>query len=223
MRQTWAWQMYIAIGVTFGIIFFLFYYFRRYQQGVFIDNYRFHNLINKKLIEHYPHLTQNDTYTVIRALKEYFHLCRLSKRRLVAMPSQVVDVAWHEFILMTRPYHSFCKKAFGRFLHHQPAEAMKSRNLAQDGLKRAWRLACAREKIDPQEPRGLPLLFSIDKKLNIENGFHYSPNCTLSKGNDYCAAAIGCASGCVGDSGNGDSGDGFFGGDSSCGGGCGGD
>lgn len=37
------------------------------------------------------------------------------------MPSQVTDDLWHEFILCTRHYDAFCRRAFGGFLHHTPA------------------------------------------------------------------------------------------------------
>ncbi len=47
-------------------------------------------------------------------------------KRMVAMPSQVVDVAWHELILHTRLYQHVCRKGLGRFLHHTPAQAMRS-------------------------------------------------------------------------------------------------
>ena len=40
------------------------------------------------------------------------------------MPSQAVDAAWHEFILMTREYQSFCDEAFGYYLHHTPEQAL---------------------------------------------------------------------------------------------------
>ena len=36
------------------------------------------------------------------------------------MPSNAVDEAWHEMILMTREYTWFCEQAFGRYLHHSP-------------------------------------------------------------------------------------------------------
>jgi hypothetical protein len=78
------------------------------------------------------------------------------------MPSQVVDDAWHEFILFTRQYQQFCERGLGRFLHHTPAEAMRSPTDAQDGIKRAWRLACQRDGIDPKAPQSLPLLFALD-------------------------------------------------------------
>ncbi|MCE7992051.1 MAG: hypothetical protein HEP71_08725 [Roseivirga sp.] len=35
-------------------------------------------------------------------------------------PSLVVDLAWHEFILCTRRYQSFCDEHFERFIHHHP-------------------------------------------------------------------------------------------------------
>jgi hypothetical protein len=77
------------------------------------------------------------------------------------MPSQVVDDAWHEFILFTRQYQQFCERGLGRFLHHTPAEAMRSPTDAQDGIKRAWRLACRRDGIDPKAPQSLPLLLRL--------------------------------------------------------------
>jgi len=156
------------------------------------------------------------------ALRDYFHLCGLAGKRMVSMPSQVVDDAWHEFILFTRAYGTFCSRAFGRFLHHTPAEAMRTPTQAQEGIRRAWRLACAKEGIGPRAPHRLPLLFAIDTLLNIEGGFNYALDCrgNKSQGSDFCGSHIGCASGCSGDFGGAGS-DGFFGGGDG-GGGCGG-
>jgi hypothetical protein len=140
-------------------------------------------------------------------------------KRFVSMPSQVVDDAWHAFILFTRGYQSFCQRAFGRFLHHTPAEAMRSQTQAQDGIRRAWRLACLREGIDPGRPERLPLLFAIDGLLGIPNGFRYDLVCQPGAANSgYCASDIGCGGGCGASSSCGGSGE------SGCGGGgCGGD
>lgn len=195
---------------------------RRRQRVAFIDSYRFHPVLKRKVLERYPHLSEAQLTLVFDALRDYFQLCNLAGRRMVSMPSQVVDVAWHEFILFTRAYQAFCGKAIGRFLHHTPSEAMKTPTLAQDGIKRAWRLACARQGISPRAPVQLPLLFAIDAQLNIADGYRYALNCqdraSPLYGSGYCAGHIGCASGCGGDSGCDGSGDG--GGD---GGGCGGD
>ena len=177
-----------------------------------IDTFRFPPSIAQKVIEKYPHLSDAEAHKVMDGLREYFHLCNLAGRRMVSMPSQAVDVAWHEFILFTRQYEVFCRKTLGRFLHHTPAEAMKSPTMAQDGIKTAWKTSCYREGIRPKSANKLPLLFAIDDQLAIPDGFRYSLNCSAPGSNPYCAGHIGCGSGCGG------------GGDSSgCGGGCGGD
>jgi hypothetical protein len=190
---------------------------RRKQGEQFIDAYPYQRFLDKRLAVKRPELTPAQRQMVFDGLKEYFHLCNLAGRSMVAMPSQVVDDAWHEFILSTRQYKRFCDQALGRFLHHTPAEAMRSPTEAQEGIKRAWRLACARDGIDPGTPSRLPLIFAIDGMLGIANGFRYQLDCMAAgnAGAGYCAGHIGCSSGCSGDSGGGD-GDGGGGG---CGGG----
>lgn len=187
----------------------------------FIDDYAFPAGIRQRVRKRYPHLSDDQLDLVLRALREYFHLCRKAGRRLLAMPSQVVDVAWHEFILFTRNYQAFCRHALGRFLHHTPTEAMPDRTAASDGIKRTWRLACLRDGIDPRSATAVPLLFAIDRQLGIEDGFHYVLNCTqmvaAASANSYCASHIGCAGSCGGGcAGSGCSGGGDGGG---CGGG----
>jgi hypothetical protein len=38
-------------------------------------------------------------------------------------PPEAIDVAWHAFILHTRDYEDYCRKRFGRVIHHQPTGA----------------------------------------------------------------------------------------------------
>ncbi|MDH5465695.1 MAG: hypothetical protein OEW60_08665 [Thiovulaceae bacterium] len=105
---------------------------------------------------------------------------------------------------------------------------MTSPTIAQEGIKRAWRLACMHEKIEKNKPKKLPLLFAIDGMLKIKDGFLYTLDCknknSPSYADGFCAGDIGCSSGCAGDS------NGFFehsdssgSSGSDCGGGCGGD
>lgn len=231
-----SWLIAVIIISVLTVIYYL-YRSRQSRRLSFIRAYQFHKSIKDKILKKYPHLNDEQVHLVFRALRDYFYICSEAKRKMVAMPSQVVDDAWHEFILFTRSYRHFCRKAIGRFLHHTPTEAMSTPTLAQDGIKRAWRLACAKEKIHPAQPNRLPLLFAIDAMLGIPNGFTYVTDCNRKNPDGtsagYCAGDIGCASGCGGDSGvssgSNDSG-GFFDGlfDSSgcgadCGGGCGGD
>ncbi len=191
--------------------------------AAFIDQYPFAGILDQRLAARRPELTPDQRAEVFAGLRDYFQLCRRAGRRMVAMPSQVVNDAWHEFILFTRHYARFCRGAFSRFLHHTPAEAMRSPTQASDGIKRAWRLACAREGIDPRKPQRLPRLFAMDAALLIAGGFIYQLDCLAASrdgatGVGFCASHIGCGSGCSGDSGSSD-GDGGSG----CSGGCGGD
>jgi hypothetical protein len=196
----------------------------RRARDTFIDDYEFPRGIRERVRKRYPHLSDGELDLVFEALREYFHLCRKAGRRLLAMPSQVVDVAWHEFILFTRNYDAFCRKGLGRFLHHTPTEAMHAPTLAGEGIKRTWRLACRRAGIDPLAATALPLLFAIDGRLRIADGFNYALNCVhlaaTGGSTTYCASHIGCGGGCgSGCSGSGCGGDSGGGGDGGCGGG----
>lgn len=185
-----------------------------------IDSYIFPTTIIQKVMDKYPHLSESQAAEVMDGLRDYFHICNQAGKRMVSMPSQAVDIAWHEFILFTQRYDQFCHRALGRFLHHTPAEAMQSSTSAQRGIKRAWSIACRRENISPRSAHKLPLLFALDKKLKIPDGFKYSLNCKARNGDSYCATHIGCSSG-SGSIFGGSSDSSSDGGSSGCGGGCG--
>lgn len=191
----------------------------RQRREAFLSTYPYQRFLDKRLAARHPQLSPAQRTEVFFALDDYFHICSKAGRRMVAMPSQVVDDAWHEFILFTRQYDRFCRHAFGRFLHHTPAEAMSTPTQASNGLKRAWQMACVREYINPKAPERLPRLFALDAKLGIAGGFVYQLDCMAARhaadGASYCASHIGCGggdSGCSGDAGDG----------GGCGGGCGG-
>lgn len=189
-------------------------------RGQFLASYDFSRLLDKRLAERRPELTPTQRKAVFHGLRDWFEINHRAGRRKLAMPSQAVDDAWHEFILFTRNYQDFCRKGLGRFLHHVPAEAMTHPTQAQDGLKRSWRHACAHEGIDPKSPTRLPRLFAIDATLGLSDGFNYQLDCLkagAAGSGAYCAGHIGCGGGCSGCSS--DSG----GSDGGCGGGCGGD
>ncbi|MBK8319695.1 MAG: hypothetical protein IPL05_14520 [Betaproteobacteria bacterium] len=197
----------------------------RQRRAAYIDNFPYQKWLDQRLAERRPELTAEQRGEVFVGLRDYFQICRIARRRMVSMPSQVVDDAWHEFILFTRQYDKFCRHGFGRFLHHTPAAAMSSPTQASDGIRRAWRLACAIEKIDPKKPERLPRLFALDATLAIAGGFIYQLDCLAAApgaaGSGFCASHIGCSSGCSGDSGSSssDSSDGGGGDGGGCGGG----
>ncbi len=194
----------------------------------FIRGYGFPKGLIEKLQERHPGLSAKDAQLVARGLRHFFLAHLKSGRRFVSMPSQIADDLWHEFILYTRHYEVFCRKAFGRFLHHTPAVVLGAERQHNTGLRRTWWHCCKEENIHPSRPTRLPLLFALDAKLDLKNGFRYALDCRAVRpgadGSVYCGAEFtsrdssGCGGGCGGGSSDGD-GDG---GGSGCGGGCGG-
>jgi hypothetical protein len=210
---------YIVSIAILIVLVWLYSKYRRRLSFTYIDEYKLHAGLVAKFKKSRPELSSEKVSTIALALKDYFKICLMAKKEFVAMPSQIVDELWHEFILFTRHYQKFCTRAFGRYLHHTPAEAMTQTNTASDGLKRAWRHACELEGINPKNPERLPRLFALDALYNIENGFFYEKDCKNSNNAGYCASDIGC-SGSVGCGGSSDA---FSSCGSSCGSGCGGD
>ena len=153
----------------------------------------------EKLRSKHPHLSQKDCELVARGLRKYFLVYLKSRHQFVAMPSVVVDDLWHEFILYTRNYQRFCEQAFGQFFHHTPAAVLEGgARTSNQGLRRCWWYACKEENISPKRPTRLPLLFALDAKLNIQNGFRYALDCRENGG--FTANSNGAnTSYCVGD------------------------
>lgn len=190
-------------------------------------------LLQRKLREHYPHLSAKDADLVTRGLRQFFWACLRANGKFVAMPSRVVDVMWHEFILHTRAYHAWCDLTVGRYLHHTPAEVLGANARHNDGLRRAWFWACKDEGVNPRVPTRLPLLFALDTKFEIANGFRYRPDCADmrnksdaggSDGMIYCGGTFSDGSYSSESADAGDFGGADGGGDGGAdGGGCGGD
>jgi len=151
---------------------------QRLRRAEFIRHYRWPRGLLDKLAAHHQGFTRKETALVSEGLRQFFLAYLNSGLRDVAMPSQVADDLWHEFILYTRDYGRFCDGAFGRFLHHTPAVALRE-DAPRDNsaLRRVWWQCCEGENIDPDRPTRLPLLFALDAKLKIANGFVYVPDC----------------------------------------------
>lgn len=148
---------------------------RRKRRAIFIKEYHFPSAIKKGIKKYYPHLSEDQLLLVLEGLRQYFQLCNSPYTSgMVSMPSRVVDVAWHEFTLLRRPYEEFCKNSLARFPHHIPAVAIVSSASIPEDLKAAWHRACEWENIDQKSPSRLPFLFAIDEALNISDGFKHS-------------------------------------------------
>lgn len=168
---------FITIVILVVLLLVIWRKWRLAARSEFIRKYRFPKGIFESLKKKYPHLEPKDFNLASRALRQFFLAHLKSGRKYVSMPSQAVDEVWHDFILNTREYAIFCERAFGRFMHHTPAVVMSSNRKSNEGLRRCWWYCCIEENVDPKNAVRLPLLFAIDAKLAIADGFRYVPDC----------------------------------------------
>lgn len=205
----------------------------RYRRAEFIRRYAFPAGLFDKLAARRPGLERRDIALVSRGLRHFFLAYLNSGRQFVSMPSQVADDLWHEFILYTKNYDAFCRQAFGGFFHHSPAAVLSAEQKAGNaGLRRVWWHCCKEENINARNPSRLPLLFALDAKLQIANGFVYAADCAAlragGRGDVYCGGDFSSSSIDGGTSGFGEGaaesgiGGGSDGGSSDGGSGCGG-
>lgn len=204
-------------------------YRRHARREAYIRDFLLPKGLYEAVREHHPQLTPKEFQLVAQGLRQFFLAHLKSGKKFVSMPSQVADDMWHEFILYTRAYETFCRKAFGSMLHHTPAVVLSTGNQGNAGIRRTWQFTCQEENINPLAPSRLPLLFALDSKLNIPDGFIYEPDCGGARRQGDAAGAGGGAVYCgadLGGGGDGGSGSGDGGGDSDGGGdggsGCGG-
>lgn len=188
-----------AILVVLALITFLlrplYGYWLQLRRAEFIRTYTWPRGLLERLEKHRPGMERKDSALVSRGLRQFFIAYLMSGRRYVSMPSQVADDLWHEFILYTREYEAFCRQAFGTFLHHTPAVVLGAQRKNNEGLRRVWWYCCKYENISPFRPTRLPLLFALDAKLNIPDGFKYHPQCEALRpaGAAGAAGAVGAA------------------------------
>jgi hypothetical protein len=159
-----------------------------------ILEYDFPAGVTAELRRRHPQLTDGDLSAVLAALRTYFLAClgniEAGSQRPVGMPSRVVDDAWHAFVVDTRAYEDFCRRAFGAYLHHTPRNEMQVPML--DALANTVRRLRSMPTCDGTAVfvhRGghrrqgvetaaltataLPTLFAIDSALGSPDGYAY--------------------------------------------------
>ena len=166
-------------AASLGFLGFVFWRaWRDKRRAAFIRAYVWPEGLLDRLGAKRPGFGDADKSLVADALRQFFLAYSASGRKFVSMPSQAADDLWHEFILYTRAYEDFCDRAFGDFFHHTPAAVLSpQKRKSNEGLRRIWTACCRLEKINPAKPGRLPLLFDIDKRLALPDGFYYAPDC----------------------------------------------
>jgi hypothetical protein len=204
-----AWWGLAALGALLALATTILWRTRqRARRAEFVRHYAFPQGLVARLLKAYPTLRARDAHLVAQGLRQFFLAYQSGGYRFVSMPSQVADAFWHEFILHTRHYDAFCRQAFGRFLHHTPAVELSQHRQNNTGLRRVWWHCCKQENIPPARPSRLPLLFALDAKFNIADGFRYSPDCSALRNNNQ-AGTVQCGADFSSDGAGGDSGSGF--------------
>ena len=169
----------------------------------YINHFKFPSALEDKIKEEYPYLNSEAIDLVLEGLRRFFLVSSYAAGEPIAMPSKVVDYAWHQFILFTMEYERFCTQAFGNFYHHYPAaktaEIKGTKNVPSD-LKRVWYFSCMMEEIDLKEPHKLPLLFALDADLGIEAGNNYTLHADNAENQESSGLPVvwGCMGGCGG-------------------------
>ena len=217
---------FIITAILGAAAFVLWSKLRQHQRADYIRSFDWPAGLLAQFESHYAGFSRKESALTGNGLRQFFLAYLLSGQKYVAMPSQAADTLWHEFILYTRDYHSFCARAFGGFLHHTPAVVLRPQHKrSNEGLRRVWWQACKSENIDPVHPTRLPLLFALDVKLGVPNGYIYQPDCSALRrdgaaggqcGGDFSSSSYDGGTDGFGDAGSGDGGDGDGGG---CGGG----
>ena len=228
MSSNMTFGLFAGASIVFVLLVWLWIERLAHRREMFIRSADFPRGLFDRLRKRHPNLSAKDCHLVAKGLRQFFLAYLKSGRQFVAMPSQVVDDLWHEFILYTKNYDLYCRRAFGGFLHHTPAVVLSSSKRTNTGLRRCWWYACKEENINPHAALRLPLLFALDTKLGIPGGFRYLPDCTSERsrgdgdsGSSHCGGDFSDAAHDGGTDGFGDgaSGDGNGASSDGCGGG----
>ena len=82
--------------ILFIIALILFAYFWKKEQQKkqlrFIENYKFSLVLIKRVKAQHDYLSDADMKKVVEATRDYFYICNQAKGKMVAMPSEIVDV-----------------------------------------------------------------------------------------------------------------------------------
>jgi hypothetical protein len=80
----------------------------------------FRRLATRIATDH-PDIARPLAERIVTQMVAYLQLCAANTGPAL-VPSKMVDIGWHAFILHTMDYAEFCQRIAGRFLHHVPEE-----------------------------------------------------------------------------------------------------
>jgi hypothetical protein len=132
---------------------------RRKGRRRFIETYEFPAALRNTLVDELGSAHKADV--AVDGLRGWYLACLYADGALIGMPSHAADEAWHEMILMTREYTSFCNRAFGRYLHHNPDSIL---SVSMDSI--------ITETLAIVDEHELPMtLFTADEDAGLDYGY----------------------------------------------------
>ena len=81
----------------------------------------------EKLLKERIAQTTDEADALFSEVKKFLVLTQSDNTKIWEMYSLRVDEAWHQFILFTTQYNDFCRRFFGRYLHHSPSNAPEAK------------------------------------------------------------------------------------------------
>ncbi|XZG70517.1 glycine-rich domain-containing protein [Chitinibacteraceae bacterium HSL-7] len=153
----------VMVAVLAGLLAHRAREYLRNRRCRFIDDYIFPEQVLARCQKESGY-SEKALHTASLALQQFYRMHARSPKKEFAMPSKAADALWHTHILFTREYRAFCKKAFGRYLDHQPYRAHQQTDAP---LRNSWYAACLDEALHPFIGPHVPRLFATDGDLGI--------------------------------------------------------
>ncbi len=178
---------FFVISVILLLVFFEYMRRKQIKEENFIDNYELPEQIFTNIKKYYPYLKDKDFNLITKAYKTYLKLFIKFGRYLIPIPSVILDRVQIEF-MQSKEYNNFSKEAFGFFLTKSKFTKMNNKDEANIDTSTVWTLTCDYENIDAKNPDKIPLIFEIDKLINIHDGIKYTIDCKDE--NLYCVKKL---------------------------------
>jgi len=141
-----------------------------------INSWIFPENVRRLLAVRHPTRGPTEHALVEAATRQWFRMVATAPGATFSMPSTAVDELWHELILHTDEYASFCDAALGRFLHHRPEDPVDPRRSHRRAAGLVAALRAARRDEDCSDGH-LPLLFRVDECVALAEGRRYLADC----------------------------------------------
>lgn len=78
-------------------------------------------------------LSKDEIPLLFAEMLQFLHIS--AKSNFSTVPSEMIDKAWHEFILFTKEYTNYCNDNFGFYLHHTPGKSSDTEDRYKKTLK----------------------------------------------------------------------------------------